>query len=58
MGYKSTCEVTRRESLNVIESIDFNKFSNEGLAQILEVINDWHDKEYDGIGYYNYIVKD
>ena len=56
MGYKSTGEVTRKEALNVIECLDFDKFSNEGLAHMLEVINDWYGN--DGIGYYNYIVKD
>ena len=33
-----------------------SKFSNQGLAQMLEVIGDWYDN--DGIGYNNYIVED
>ena len=56
MGYKSTREVSRSEALNVIKSLNLNKFSNQGLAQMLEVIGDWYDN--DGIGYNNYIVED
>ena len=41
MSYR-TKAVTRREARNIIESIELDKFSNEGLAQILEIISVWH----------------
>ena len=56
MGYKSTKTVKRSEAISIIEDIKCEKFSNEGLAQLLEVISDWYDN--DGIGYNNYIVED
>lgn len=55
MGYK-TKSVTRREARIILESIDLTKFSNEGLAQILEIISVWHNNTK--LSYNNYIVKD
>ena len=57
MGYKSTIEIPRTEALKVIEQINMNNICNEGLAEVMEVLNDWHTSNR-GIGYYNYIVKD
>jgi len=57
MGCKSTLDITRTEALKVIEQIDMNTICNEGLAEVMEVLNDWHNSNR-GIGYYNYIVKD
>lgn len=56
MSYKSKIDITRAEALMVIDNINMNKFTNEGLAQVLEVINDWHNNN--GLGCNNYIVKD
>ena len=56
MGYKSTIDITRAEALIVIDNINMNKFTNEGLAQVLEAINDWYNNN--GLGHNNYIVKD
>ena len=55
MSYR-TKAVTRREARNIIESIELDKFSNEGLAQILEIISVWHGNTK--LSYNNYIVKD
>ena len=51
-----TKAVTRREARIILESIDLDKFSNEGLAQILEIISVWHSNTK--FSYNNYIVKD